>query len=108
MIKIVRHAICETEMGIAGYAEFKLPDGRQLEICGRWDDVYKSEPDEGKIAQCWETVIIDNNDVTDKESECGTHIDNSEFGYNSEELMWKLHNGDSLDDVLIKSEDEED
>lgn len=62
-IEIMRHAIVATELGIAGYVEGRLPDGREVRFCGRWDNPYnvtiadEERPD--SIAHIGELVWVD-------------------------------------------------
>lgn len=86
--EVVRHALCVTNMGIAGYLEARVA-GKKVEIAGRWDDPYASDPDAGKIAGWWERVILDGEDVTQDE-ESGTDIQFGEDSCSAEDIMWSL------------------
>ena len=85
-VEVIRHTICETPMGIAGYAEVKLEDGRTVEIAGKWDDPYKWDGNEEKVASWFERVTLDGTDVTCDE-EGGTNIKFGDNLYNTEEIM---------------------
>lgn len=46
-VEIIKHALCRTKLGIAGYIEAIVPNNRHVVIVGRWDDPYQTtDPNE--------------------------------------------------------------
>ncbi len=59
-ITVRRHAIADTGVGIAGYFDAVLPDGRVVVAVGRWDDAASiGHADEGADVWCAEYVWVD-------------------------------------------------
>ncbi len=59
---VLRHALCDTGIGIAGYFQVTLPDGRDLRVCGIWDDSYRV-PENVDRVWCSEIAWLDNEPV---------------------------------------------
>lgn len=86
-VDILRHALCETKLGIAGYIEVMLEDGRHVSIVGRWDDPYKAVDECSHIA---EHIIVNGEYVeSTDENSFNLLLSESDF-FSAEDLAYKI------------------
>lgn len=70
-LKLLRHAICETEMGVAGFVDVEI-GGRRVEIVAFYDNAYAQ--DDEHPASYTERVRVDGVWLPEEEPEVQTHL----------------------------------
>jgi len=83
-VELTRHAVCETEMGVAGYVDAVVASHR-VEIVASYDNEYAQ--DDGHPASYVEHVRVDGRWLPEEEPEVGTKLDFSIPGMHPEDRL---------------------
>jgi hypothetical protein len=84
-VEVVRHAVCKTELGFAGYVEVKTEDGTEIRITGRYDDPWSQTED--SPAHAGEHIWVNGQYHEADDGETATRIWTPSGTLNTENIM---------------------
>lgn len=84
-VKVVRHAVCKTELGFAGYVEVETPDGTKIRVVGRYDDPWSQT--ENSPAHAGEHIWVNGEYYEADDGEMATQIATPSGTYVTENIM---------------------
>jgi hypothetical protein len=94
-VKVLRQAVCKTELGFAGYVEVQTPDGTEIRIVGRYDDPWSQTED--SPAHAGEHIWVNGQYHEADEGETATQITTPSGVYNTENIMMAVAKGIGLE-----------